>query len=214
MTIKVDILVFAVFLNEEDDVAFGAGHVVRAEQQTEGAKVPTDDRAFRFPFVQHEPPLVGDELWVVLVARPVAIHILRGRRDRIRLVVEVAAHEGILRVLKSLLLPEVEEVGARVRHQSRLRVDRVAESRDVREATQALRVLPDEVVVNVLQELVAVVAADDRQDELHGRVRERIVQVFNAMLHRGGTKRITLVDVLAERHRQAEGFQPLLGEAL
>jgi len=205
---------FAVVFDEQDDISFRTRHVLRSMQEVQRTEVAADDRAFRLSLLEHSPPFVQTDIGIILIVRPSAIDVVLRRLHLVGRGGEIASHESVLRILESLLLPEAEEVGAGIGRKPRFRVDRVAQRRDVREAAETLRVLLDEIVVDVPQELVAVVATDDGQHELHLGISERGVQIFETVFDGRGLEAIHFVDVFSVGHGEAEIFQALLCKLL
>ena len=91
-------------------------------------------------------------------------------------------------------------------------MDRRRERGDVREAAEGLRVGPDQAVVQAVEQLVGVVAAERRQDPLDGGIGERLVQIRDARLDGRGVEPVEDLGVGREGDPQAQPPPSLRGE--
>lgn len=103
------------------------------------------------------------------------------------------------------------EVGAGVRHQSRLCVDGVAECRDIGKSAKNLWVLAYQVVIDVPQKLIGVPSAAKGDERMHGGVRERIMQILDAFGDVCGLQRVHVADVFPFSDDHAASREKRLG---
>lgn len=75
-----------------------------------------------------------------------------------------------------------------------------------------LRVAADEIPVELTEQLVAVVAANDAEDGCYFRIGKSLVQVSESSSDRRRRKRVDLLDVPAESDLEAKRVKPLVGD--
>ena len=133
--------------------------------------------ALRLAFVDELVAGVGDEVAVLLVLVPgIMAPVVRGRHPE-GLLAHHAPLEVLQRVIEAAPHAEGREVRARVGHEAGPGVDGRREGGDVREAAEDLGGGPDQVVVRIPEEPVAVVATQGGEHAPDARVRKGLVQV-------------------------------------
>lgn len=75
-------------------------------------------------------------------------------------------------------------MGSGVGYEAGLGVDCRCERGDVREAAEDFRIVPDEVVVEAFEELVAILSAEGGQDSGNARIGKGVVEIGDACLDR------------------------------
>ena len=164
------------FLEEEEGICEGR-HVLGPLKEVQRAEVAADDPPLRFARADDLVTGIRNRVTIRLIPIPLVVGPDRARLDFEWPTVEEAAPEHVERVVEVLLFGEVGERRTSIGHDPRLGEDRIAEDGDIREAGDGFRIPSDELPVDMAEELIAVVATDDRQDKADCRVGEGCVQV-------------------------------------
>src|SRR5919112_3347870 len=208
MPVEVD-GVFLFVVLEEEYGSLQVRHVRGAEEQAQGSQVASEQPALRLAFVDDLVAWVGHEVAVLLVLVPGVIAPVVGRLYFEGLLPHETPLEVLPRVVDAEFHAEGREMRSRVGYEAGPGVDRRSEGRNVRETAQDLGVRPDQIVVQICEQPVAVVAAEGGEHGFDPRVGERLVQIGDPRLYRGGIEAVYYLGVGGERETQAECFEPV-----